>query len=390
MDILSGKMKGTAEDIVEDETFLQQAAPNKQKQLVDLIKDRNSKLTKKNYIEDGVEKQRYFFNGSDKPVKNRVHDVIDQYYINLFGDNQLTESEFEKAIYTVYAEKGTKGHLDQEHIISLFTNDEGYAVKDAEGKLIEKDDAGYKPELGDGAMYKLLKDNMRKRIQLLEKRNPGSVYLTEMQIYDQKYDKAGTIDFMVITPEGKINMYDWKFMNMSLETEKDVPWYKVGAWNKQMSQYKLMLQNNYGASNNDFLESQMIPIIAEYSKPNKAKNLKPILLKIKIGDIDLDNIYLPYKNEKQKALLPVGLASDSTRNKELDAVLKKLLSLYEKMASAKAPSAEDKLSKAEQLNTLYDAIRQLRMRQNVEPLIEQFQVLNKRIGSLTEFYNTNI
>jgi hypothetical protein len=388
MDILSGKMKGTAEDIVEDETFLQQAAPNKQKQLVDLIKDRNSKLTKKNYTENGVEKQRYFFNGSDKPVKNRVHDVIDQYYINLFGDNQLTETEFEKAVYSVYAEKGTKGHLDQEHIISLFTNDEGYAVKDAEGKLIEKDDAAYKPELGNGAMYKLLKDNMRKRIQMLEERNPGSVYLTEMQIYDQKYDKAGTIDFMVITPEGKINMYDWKFMNMSLETEKDVPWYKVGAWNKQMSQYKLMLQNNYGASNNDFLESQMIPIIAEYSRPNKAKNLKPILLKIKIGDIDLENIYLPYKNEQQKALLPVGLASDSTRNKELDAVLKKLLALYEKMASAKAPSAEDKLSKAEQLNTLYDAIRQLRMRQNVEPLVEQFQVLNKRIGSLTEFYNT--
>jgi hypothetical protein len=34
MDILSGKMEGTAEDIVEDDTFLQQAAPNKQKQAV--------------------------------------------------------------------------------------------------------------------------------------------------------------------------------------------------------------------------------------------------------------------------------------------------------------------------------------------------------------------
>ena len=388
MDILSGKMEGTAEDIVEDETFLQQAAPNKQKQVVDKIKDVDSKLSKKNVVENGIDTEKYFFNGSDKPVKTRVSDIINQYYIDLFGDNQMTEDEFERAVNSVYAEKGTDGHKDQEHILSLFLDDEGRALKDANGNLTEKEDVGYKPKLGNDAMYKLLKDNMRKRIQLLEQRNPGSVYLAEKQIYDPKYDKAGTIDLMVVTPEGKVNIYDWKFMNMGLETEKDVPWYKVGAWNKQMSQYKMMLQNHYGVSNNDFLETQMIPIIAEYSKPNKAKNLKPQLLKIKIGDLDLENIYLPYKNEEQKALLPVGLPNEYMRNKELGDVVKKLLALHEKMASAKALSPEEKIAKAEQLNTLYDAVRQLRMRQNVEPLIEQFNVLNKRISALSEFYNT--
>jgi hypothetical protein len=149
----------------------------------------------------------------------------------------------------------------------------------------------------------------------------------------------------------------------------------------------MMLQNQYGVSNEDFIETQMVPIIAEYSKPNKAKNLKPQLLKIKIGDISLDNPDLPYINEAQRALLPVGLSTDKTGNKELDVVLKKLLSLHEKMSSTKAISEEEKLSKAEQLNTLYDAIRQLRMRQNVEPLIEQFATLNKRISALSNFYN---
>jgi hypothetical protein len=387
MDILSGKMEGTAEDIQEGGEFFQQAAPNKQKQVVDKINDTHSKLAKKNVIENGVETEKYFFNGSEKPVKTRISDIINNYYIDLFGDNQMTESEFEKAVFSVYAEKGTDGHADQEHLLSLFTDDNGFALKDANGNLIEKEDKVYKTKLGNEAMYKLLKDNMRKRIQLLEARNPGSVYLAEKQIYDPKYDKAGTIDLMVITPAGKVNIYDWKFMNMALETEKDVPWYKVGAWNKQMSQYKMILQNNYGVSNNEFLETQMVPIIAEYSKPNKAKNLKPVLLKIKIGDLDLDNIYLPYKNEEQKALLPVGLSSENIPNKELGAVVKKLLSLHEKMSSTKAITPEEKLSKAEQLNTLYDAIRQLRMRENVEPLIEQFATLNKRISALSDFYN---
>lgn len=387
MDLLAGKMEGTAEDIQDGGEFFQQAAPNKQKETVDKINDTHNKLAKKTVIENGVEVEKYFFNGSDKAVKTRISDIINQYYIDLFGDNQLTESEFEKAVFSVYAEKGTDGHADQEHLLSLFTDDNGFALKDASGNLIEKEDNTYKPRIGNDAMYKLLKDNMRKRIQLLEARNPGSVYLAERQIYDRKYDKAGTVDLMVITPEGKVNIYDWKFMNMALETEKDVPWYKVGAWNKQMSQYKMILQNNYGVSNNDFLETQMVPIIAEYSKPNKAKNLKPILLKIRIGDLDLDNIYLPYKNEEQKALLPVGLPNEYMRNKELRDVVKKLLALHEKMSATKAITPEDKIAKAEQLNTLYDAVRQLRMRENVEPLIEQFGVLNKRISALTDFYN---
>jgi len=111
-----------------------------------------------------------------------------------------------------------------------------------------------------------------------------------MQIYDKKYDKAGTIDLMAITPEGKVSIYDWKFINLNTEKYEDVPWYKVKAWNLQMSQYKMMLQNSYGLTPESFLQTQMIPIIAEYSKPSKKTNAMPVLLGIRIGDVNAKNI----------------------------------------------------------------------------------------------------
>ena len=383
MSVISGEFEGTAEDarVEEGEAYLQQGPGSKQSKMVENIRDIHSRLTKGDVTEDNKSKQKYFFDGSDTPIKTRVSDVVERFYKNLFGDNEINETEFEKAVMDTYAEKGTDGHADQEHILSLFTDENGFALKNDKGEFVEKDDTGYKPVIGNVGFYKILKDNMRTRIQMLENKNPGSVYLAEMQIYDKKYDKAGTIDLMAITPEGKVSIYDWKFINLNTEKYEDVPWYKVKAWNLQMSQYKMMLQNSYGLTPESFLQTQMIPIIAEYSKPNRKTNALPVLLGIRIGDVNAKNIAT-----NEAYLLPVGLPSDRTDNNELNKVLKKLNSLYDKLSISKVITPEDKIAKAEQLNALYDAIRQLKMRENVEPLIEQFRTLNKRIDNLVDFY----
>lgn len=383
MSVISGEFQGTAEDarVEEGEAYLQQGPGSKQSKVVENIRDIHSRLTKGDVIEDNEVKQKYFFDGSEKSVKTRVSDIVANFYKNLFGDNSINETEFERAVIDTYAEKGTDGHSDFEHILSLFTDENGFALKNDKGELVEKDDTGYKPKIGNVGFYKILKDNLRNRIQMIEQKNPGSVYLAEMQIYDKKYDKAGTIDLMVINPEGKIGIYDWKFINLNTEKYEDVPWYKVKAWNLQMSQYKMMLQNSYGLTQQSFLETQMIPIIAEYSRPNKKTNALPVLLGIRIGDVNTKNILTT-----ESYLLPVGLPSDKTGNKELDKVLSKLNGLYDKLSTAKAITPEEKIAKAEQLNALYDAIRQLKMRENVEPLIEQFHTLNKRIDNLVDFY----
>ena len=65
--------------------------------------------------------------------------------------------------------------------------------------------------------------------------------MSEVTIYDPKRDLAGTVDFLAITPEGKVSILDWKFMDLNTDRYEDVPWYKVNAWRQQMEQYKSII-----------------------------------------------------------------------------------------------------------------------------------------------------
>ena len=110
--------------------------------------------------------------------------------------------------------------------------------------------------------------------------------MSEAIIYDAKRNIGGTVDFLAITPDGKMSILDWKFMDLNTEKYEDVPWYKVGAWNIQMDQYKYIIQNAYNVKNEDFDQTRMIPIKALYSKGNPKTGVLPKLLSIKIGDVN--------------------------------------------------------------------------------------------------------
>lgn len=388
MDVIAGKV-GSLSDIRQDqaEAYFQLGDNAKQIKLKNMVLDYDSKLNKETVTIDGVAQERYFYNGSDKPVKTRVSDIVNDFYKQLFRDSQINDTDFESAVTSTYAESGTKFHKDMEHIGSLFVNSDGYLNKDDKGDLIERDDTNYKPLMGNEAFYKMMKTNFRKRLQVLESLNPGSVYLFEKQIYDTRYDKAGTVDFMVITPEGKMKIYDWKLMSLNTEKYDDVPWYKIKAWNIQMKQYKMIMGNTYGVYTDDIVETQMIPIHAKYSAPNEKKKLLPKLISIKIGDIEVNNPEVPYKNVEEAYLLPVGFMTDKTGVKEIDDVISKLNGLYEKISKVKATDDFKKSIKAEQLNNLFSAIRQLMMRRNLSNLIDQFNILNKTVDVLTKRYD---
>jgi hypothetical protein len=193
-----------------------------------------------------------------------------------------------------------------------------------------------------------------------------------------KGGRAGTVDFMAIKADGKVSILDWKFMDLNIDKYTDVPWYKVNAWNQQMEQYKNIIEQMYGVKPKDFEQTRMIPIRAMYSKGNAKENLLPELMGIEIGDVDVKKINQAY-------LVPVGLESEKTGNKKIDALLEKLNATYRKLSEKKAIPSE-KQSKAEQLNALYSAIRQLQMRQNVRPLIYQAGVFNKKVRSIISTY----
>lgn len=365
MKIMSGEDIGTAEDIraQQGDVYLQQTQQSKQDQVFDKLKQISSTIEKK---DDG-----YYING--KKVARRVSDIVKDWYDRRFADKSLTNDEFADAVNTLKADKGTAGHADLEYIQELFVDKDGYLREEP------LDDSGYVSQLNpdNRDMYELLKKNLKQRLESFPK---GTRFLAEMMMYDAKRDLAGTVDFLAIEPDGKVNILDWKFMDLNIEKYTDVPWYKVNAWNTQMEQYKLMLKNVYGVKEQDFGQTRMIPIKAIYSKGNKKENILPQLMEIQIGDVNVENITEDY-------LIPVGLESEKTGEKKIDSLLVKLNAIYKKISETKVLPSE-KLGKAEQLNALFSAIRQLQMKKNVKPLIYQARVLNKQINDIINTYNT--
>jgi len=367
MKVLSGEEIGTVDDIRNAEGLFLQQAPSTQDAVIEKLKTLSNQITK--------DDTGYLING--KRITKRVTEIIKNWYTNRFADKDLTKTEFQQAVDDLKAEKGTAGHSDIENMLKdHFLAEDGTLLPEDQ----RPDDSGYVSQLDpkNRDMYNILKRNMAER---LESFGEGTKFLSEIKVYDAKRDLAGTIDFVAVTKEGKVSLLDWKFMDLNTEKYEDVPWYKVSAWRQQMKQYKLILQNAYSVKPEDFGQTRMIPIKAIYSKGDAKLNIKPVLTGIQIGNVDV-------KKEELAYLLPVGLEEEKTGNKKIDALIEKLNKIYETISSKKA-TPEEKRNKADQLNALYDAIRQLQVRQNIKPLVRQAKLLNAEVERIIDDYNNN-
>ena len=359
MKVLSGEFEGTVDDLrsTEGNIYLQQAT-SKQDQIVEKLLTTSNSIQE---VDDG-----YAINGVK--IARRVTEVVKDWYSNRFADKELTQTEFQTAVNDLKAEKGTAGHNDIEWMLkNHFLADDRTLLPASE----RPNDSGYVPQIDPSdptrELYNILKANLAER---LESFGPGTKFLAETIVYNNK-DLAGKVDFIAITKEGKVSILDWKFMDLNLQQYKDVPWYKVNAWRQQMKLYKNMLQNTYGIPNEDFEQTRMIPIKAIYTDTDYKNEVKPRLKGLQIGDVDV-------KSEENAYLLPVGLETEKTGIKKIDALIEKLNKVYETLSEKKAAPGM-KAEKARQLNSLYNAIRQLQVRQQITPLLHQAKVLNVEI-----------
>ena len=371
IDIISGKDIGTAEQIGEeqDATFLQKS---KQDNVYDSVIELSNRIEKP---KEGQEK--YVIDGKEV---GRVSEIVKTYYDNRQKNQELLDDEYDTAVKELKKEKGTKGHADLEYAFSLFVDENG-KLRDVAEREANKENDNYVSQIGSQSFYEKLRDNLERRLESYPK---GTKFLKEVAIYNGK-NLAGTVDFMAITEEGKIDILDWKFMNLNQEKYKDVPWYKIESWNIQMDEYKKILIANYGVQAKDFRQTRMIPILAEYSKGKRSKEGTvielPRLTGVKIGDVDVKKI-----DEEEDFLLPVPTKDELTDNRRLDELLKKLNKSYETFAKEKvAPDKKD--DKREQLQSLFKAIRRLQVKRDVRPLIDQAKILEKKAEDLIAKYD---
>lgn len=369
LDVLSGKIASVEDiDVSKGSTYFQL---NKgEKVFNDLLEISNRiQIVPNGTDENGKPKTSYELDGV-KAVR-RVSDFAKDFYESIFG-KQINESEFERAVNDLKAEKGTAGHADIEEAFKTLVDTETGLLRET-----PLDDNNYISQLNekDNSMYQILKNNLQERLNSFPE---GTRFLSEVRIFDKKRRVAGTVDFLAITPDGKVNILDWKFMDLNTDRYEDVPWYKVRAWDIQMKKYKDIISSNYNVKNEEFGQTRMIPILAKYTKANYEKEILPRLLEVKIGDVNVQNIEEDY-------LLPVGITEEKTGNKKIDKLIEKLNAVYKKLAEEKVAENE-KTSKAEQLNSLYKAIRHLQIKGNIVPLLNQAKILNKQVSMLLNRY----
>jgi len=257
------------------------------------------------------------------------------------------------------------------------------------------DENGYKRET---ALTNAISTKLDSKIQvklegfakeLVNSYKPGTRFVLEAKVVNQKVKGklASAIDFMAIEPyvkedgteDVKVDVLDWKTTSVNKSRDEDIHWGKQKDWKAQMGEYTKILYN-YGLQPAQLRKARMIPIVMNYNyavegKP-EAGFSSPTSMEIgKLNSLEETNLYL----------LPVAINSESTGNPKVDSLLKSLREQWEKLYK-KPVASEDRYGKILEINKLSNAIRNLQVKLNFEPLVTVGKsFLNNARVSLDEF-----
>ncbi len=293
----------------------------------------------------------------------------------------------EKKEWARKALQGTTAHYNLEQIANAAFN--------ADGTLKDRADVKVPPAVGingeihnDFVEYLLGTEN---RPGFLYKFPAGSKFLTEQQIFNDtaKFDvkdkdgnkttlrgRAGTIDLLVQTPNGDVEIYDWKFMGWLLN-KQDQDFLKRSQHAIQLSDYIRTLKEHYGIKN---AKGFTIPIHAEYKdvKNKQTGETYPVLTTVTMGNTDFRKI-------EDTPLLPVTPDDQSTGNKKVDVLIKQLKARYQKLYKLKVGDDEYN-EKLIDLNNQSEAIRSLQSALNFEPLSVEAKQFRNSLSALYDKY----
>jgi hypothetical protein len=327
--ILTGNVSSLAYSNIEDASarFFQKET-DAAKQIRELIEAKNADL-----IYD-TDKEQYFRNVNNitVDVKNRVSDRTKA------PEGKFAErSEAEKIQDEKSRKLGVQVHKALNNINTRAVEKINNSVKTATDKFNLSDDT-----------YSKLEQYVT---NLMKSYPPGSIFLSETMIYSGKADEAGTIDLIVINPDGKVDLYDWKTIN--LYGKDTIPFYKEENWNVQLSRYKGILKE-YGVKN--FGKLRVIPISTKWNK-------KGDFIGIDIGGNKLEEI--PMTGLKGGEIEQTGIES-------IDSLISVLVGRMKKVMELKIPyeDVKRKQLQIERIERFKASIKELQLRQSFDKFLE--------------------
>lgn len=208
------------------------------------------------------------------PIARRVHYYVNLFYKKVFRNPRKNNEKGSQ----LAANKGTILHSYLYHImedmkqgkISVYSETYAKVVKDLQTSPDFKDkpsgfytltaDQFTELYLGVKNIYATIQ-NTTKKINTQYGLNGEAKILQEIILHNKSMTEAGTVDLLVVYPNGVVDIFDYKsmiFKEVGGKVTSTVNEYKRDAFDIQLIKYKDMLRENYGVT--QFGATRIIPI----------------------------------------------------------------------------------------------------------------------------------
>ena len=291
-----------------------QLETNKNKSIIDKLLLEDGLLTK--IVQRDKDGQlREFYSRLGKEVTKRVTSIVKtrQRFSKEFTAEEQAKNDLKSAF-------GTKMHNAADNIAKRYLTQKA-------GKPV--------PEKYNGISDDYYRALEKYILNILSQPNFSNAdILTEVQIYDEKRDIAGTIDMLIIDNDGIAHILDYKFITQE-EKKLYIKGYKRTEWDEQLKIYKSILSNNYGITK--FGMMRMLPIGITYNDSTEA-------IAVNINDEDVFKKAVPSTEER-------------TGDKGLDVIINNLYAEADKLRRNKKILYEDKESKLRGIENTINSIK---------------------------------
>ena len=339
-------------ELTKDELFFQQDTNTP---IGKILADQNV-ITLDDTVDPKTGEKKHVYQENLKPIIDKngdarsvTNNVVTPWYKQRFPLD--TRAEMKKTIDEFAAERGTDVHSDLQNIIERYFNKDGTPRETILPRSKMKTNV---------AVYDKLEEYIVSLIKEFESK-PGTRFLPEVRIYSRKRNLPGTIDLLIMEPNGTTHIYDWKSQQIDKD-QKDLKWFKPEAYRIQLNEYKKILMEEYGIFK--FGKIRAVPIRTKFKIANVNGVLRPVALESIEMEYDVNNI-----PKDKDYLLPVVMLDESTGNNKLDSLIAKLNAVYDKVSEGSVLESE-KPFKAEELNLLKKTIRDLQVRKDMSTFIE--------------------
>ena len=319
---------------------------------VDKLKQHQKDINLDNSIDPKTGQKRHVYTFNGKDIKSSVTSkYVDAWLKRKYPNDNRNETQ--KKLDLLKADYGDIIHEMMEDIIDSYVDPETNLVRTTPVNSVNKN--------SNTTPYKLLEKYV---IDLLDNFNePGTKFMREVKIYDPIKDVAGSIDLLIITPEGEANIYDWKSQEIG-KGQTELKPYKETMYRIQLQEYKKILQTHYDIK--DFGLVRAIPIKAVFDYKGSGVN-RTIdgLNKLEIGNFEPSEI-----PDEKNYLLPITLRDEKTNDKELSSYIRKLNSVMDILENKKYKTQDERNRKKIELTKYKNAVRDLQLKGDVRKFIE--------------------